>query len=120
MEHITIELRRARADPPAHAPEFQAKLRVFAQSLRQAGIAYAQQGPIGYSRPEFSVALLPAHHARFAMVLAAWLRNQTGSVIGVTTIDDAFDLLTADDVEGFINKMEQIHEDKVRKSGEGS
>jgi hypothetical protein len=54
------------------------------------------------------------------MVLAAWLSNQAGRVIGVTTIDDSFDLLTADDVEGFINKMEQIHEDKVRKSGEGS
>jgi hypothetical protein len=120
MEHITIELRRARADPPAHAPEFQAKLRAFAQSLRQAGIAYAQQGPVGYSRPEFSVALLPPQYARFAMVLAAWLRNQAGRVIGVTTNDDAFDLQTADDVEGFINKMEQIHEDKARKGGERS
>jgi hypothetical protein len=120
MEHINIVLRRARADPPAHAPEFQAKLRAFAQSLRQVGIAYAQQGPVGYSRPEFSVALLPAQYSHFAMVLAAWLRNQAGGVIGVTTIDDAVDLQTADDVESFINKMEQVHEDKVRKSGERS
>jgi hypothetical protein len=121
MEHLTIELRRASADPPPHAAEFQSELRAFTQALRQAGIAYTQRGPVGYSRPEFSVALLPAQCAGFATALAAWLGNQAGRVIGVTMIGDACDLQTAADVESFVNRMERIHEDMVsRKSGEGS
>jgi len=37
MEQIVIDLRRARDDPPAHDPQFQAELRAFADALRDSG-----------------------------------------------------------------------------------
>ena len=108
MEQISIELVRARDDPPAHDPQFQEEVRAFAQSLRQAGMAYSQRESVGYSLPEFFITYFPAHGATFALILMAWLQNQSGRAIRATTVDDEVDLQTVTDVEGFVAKLERI------------
>jgi hypothetical protein len=118
MEQISIKLRRAPDDLPAHNPEFQEELRAFAQSLRKAGLAYSQRGAVGYSLPEFFVTLFPAHGATFATILMTWLQNQSGRAIRVTLLDDEVDLQTVKDVEGFVEKLKLIQENTTPK-GEG-
>ena len=68
MEQISIELRRAKDDPPAHDPQFQEELRAFAQSLRTAGFAYSQRGAVGYSLPQFLVTFSSEVGATFAII----------------------------------------------------
>jgi len=119
MEQISLELRRAKDDPPAHDPQFQEELRAFAQSLRTAGFAYSQRGAVGYSLPQFMVTLSSEVGATFSIILVTWLQNQSGRAIRATLLDDVFDLQTAEDVEGFVDKIRQFRTAKCRK-GEGS
>ena len=113
MAPISIELRRSRDDPPAHDPEFQEELRVFALALRAAGLAYSQQGAVGYSLPQFLIE--PSEIGpTFATLLLTWMQNQPGRSIRATVGEDAFDLESAEDVESLMERISQISRAETR------
>jgi len=114
MEQISIELGRARDDPPAHDPQFQEELRAFALSLRAAGLAYSQRGAVGYSLPQFQIT--PSEiGATFATLLVTWLQNRAGRSIRASFGDEAFNLETAEDVENLVDRIGQIRKAEAGK-----
>jgi hypothetical protein len=55
--------------------------------------------------------------ATFAIILVTWLQNQSGRAIRATLVDDVFDLQTAEDVEGFVDKINQFGPPNCRVKG---
>jgi len=119
MEQIVIDLRRARDDPPAHDPQFQAELRAFADALRSAGLGYSRQGATGYSQPQFLVSLPPEMGAIFASILTTWIQNQSGRSVRATLGDRAFELQSAEDLARLVENINQIRGGAETPKGEG-
>jgi hypothetical protein len=109
QQHVSVELRRADDDAPAHDPQIQQELEEFAKLLRLAGIAYSQRDEVEYSTLEFLITVSPEIGSTFAMILMTWFRRRTGRSIRVTTFDDDVDLRAVRDFEGFVDKIKQTY-----------
>jgi hypothetical protein len=105
QQHVSVELRRAEDDAPAHDPQFQQDIEEFANLLRLAGIAYSQRDEVEYSTLEFLITVSPERASTFAMILMTWLQRRAGRSIRVTMFDNDVDLRAMRDFEGFVDKI---------------
>jgi hypothetical protein len=120
QQHISVELKRAEEDPPAHDLGFQQELGEFAKLLRLAGVAYSQREEVEYSTPEFLVTLSPELGSTFAMILMMWFQRRAGRSIRVTMFDDDVDLRFVKDFGGFVEKIKQTGDKTLTDEGASS